>query len=66
MVPRYPTQYGLHTSIDLICPSGGDNDLGQPLHALTDGQVEAVLKNAGPSRGNLAVIGHPGLGVWSR
>ena len=66
MDPRYDPRLGIHTGIDLNHPAGGDSDLGQPLHAITDGRVEAVLKNVGPSWGNLVVIWHPGPGVWSR
>lgn len=63
---NYPPTLGLHTGVDLNHPDGGNADLGQPLHALTDGQVEAVLRNVGPSWGNIVVIWHPGPGVWSR
>lgn len=66
MDSRYPKEYGIHTGIDLNNPAGGDSDLGQPLHALTDGRVEAILRDIGPSWGNIVILWHPGPGVWSR
>ena len=66
MDPNYPRELGLHTGIDLNHPAGGNSDLGQSLHAITDGQVEAVIRDAGPGWGNIVVLWHPGPGVWSR
>ncbi|GIW32857.1 M23 family metallopeptidase [Meiothermus sp.] len=66
MDPNYPADWGIHTGVDLNHPDGGDSDLGQPIHAITDGRVEAVLKNIGPSWGNIVVLWHPGPGVWTR
>lgn len=66
--PDYPRKLGLHTGIDLNGPEGGDTDLGQPVHALTDGEV-VFAGPAGPndrSWGNLVVIWHPGPAVWTR
>jgi murein DD-endopeptidase MepM/ murein hydrolase activator NlpD len=65
MDPNYPADWGLHTGVDLNHPAGGNSDWGQPLHALSDGQVEAVLRNV-PPWGNLVLLWHPGPGVWSR
>ncbi|MFD3005123.1 M23 family metallopeptidase [Thermus tengchongensis] len=66
MDPNYPSEMGLHTGVDLNGPFGGDSDYGQPVHAITDGRVEAVLRNVPPMWGNIVVIWHPGPGIWAR
>ncbi|WP_051304037.1 M23 family metallopeptidase [Calidithermus chliarophilus] len=70
--PEYPTEYGLHTGVDLNGPVqprfGADSDLGQPVHAITDGEVVFAGPAGGndQSWGNLVVIWHPGPAVWTR
>lgn len=66
MDPDYPRAFGFHTGVDLNHPGGGNIDLGQPIHAITDGQVVAILRNIAPGWGNIVVIWHPGPGVWGR
>jgi murein DD-endopeptidase MepM/ murein hydrolase activator NlpD len=53
----------LHSGADFNALTGGDSDLGYPIHAIADGLCEF----AGRARawGNIIVIKHAGLGVWS-
>ncbi len=53
----------LHSGADFNALTSGDSDLGHPIHAIADG----VIEFAGRARawGNIIVIKHVGLGVWS-
>ncbi len=54
-----------HTGIDINGPYGGDTDLGQPIFAIAEGTV-IFAGRANGLWGNLVVIQHPKLGVWTR
>ena len=47
-----PTSYGFHEADDLNNNAGGNADLGQPLYAITNGQISSVhLHNTSPTFG---------------
>jgi murein DD-endopeptidase MepM/ murein hydrolase activator NlpD len=45
------TTYGRHEGIDLNLKTGGDSDLGQPLYALSNGQIVYYHYGSHPSSG---------------
>lgn len=53
-----------HTGVDWNF-GGGNDDLGQPVHAVTDGVVLLARRMAG-TWGNMIVLYHPGPDVWTR
>jgi len=47
------TDYGFHEADDLNLNGGGNNDLGQPIYAVTDGEITSVHSHTGsPTFGN--------------
>ena len=54
-----------HPGEDLNAGETGYADLGLNVHAMADGEV-VYSRNAGSGWGNLVVIWHEELGVWSR
>jgi hypothetical protein len=59
------TSYGYHEGEDINLKSGGDTDLGQPLLAITDGEVTSVhAHTTKPTFGNHIHIRHDG--PWGR
>lgn len=55
----------IHEAVDLNLKSGGDTDLGQPLFAISDGEITSVHNHAGiPTFGNHVHIQHDG--PWGR
>ena len=53
--------YGFHPAIDLNLITGGDSDLGQPLHAISDGKVTSVHSHTSkPTFGKHVHIEHNG------
>jgi murein DD-endopeptidase MepM/ murein hydrolase activator NlpD len=60
----YETATGdLHTGADVNARTGGDSDLGKPVHCITDGVV--VYAGWDSWIGGIAIVHHPGPGVWS-
>jgi len=55
------TSYGYHEGEDLNLKTGGDSDLGQPLHAISDGEVTSVHSHTGSNTfGKHVHIAHDG------
>lgn len=55
-----------HTGVDLNGPTGGDSDLGQPVHAVASGLVVFSGLGRGNTWGNLVVLWHEHAKVWTR
>ena len=59
------TSYGYHDGEDINLKTGGDTDLGQPLYAISDGEVTSVHSHTSkPTFGNHVHIAHDG--AWGR
>jgi murein DD-endopeptidase MepM/ murein hydrolase activator NlpD len=54
----------LHSGADFNAVTGGDSDLGHPIYAIADGVV--VFSGSANGWGNIILIHHEGLGVWSQ
>lgn len=61
---KVPDQGLFHSGLDLNW-GYGDQDLGRPVFAMGKGEV-VFAENTGKGWGNLVVIWHPGMLVWSR
>lgn len=55
----------LHSGVDLNSGIGGGDDLGVEIKPMYRGEV-VYSKASGEGWGNLTVIWHPDLGIWSR
>jgi murein DD-endopeptidase MepM/ murein hydrolase activator NlpD len=63
--PAYERITGsLHSGADFNALTGGDSDLGHPIYAIADGVV--VFSGSANGWGNIIVIFHERLGVWSQ
>lgn len=53
-----------HPGIDLNLRTGGDSDLGQPVYSVAEGTVTHAKYHR--VWGNVVVVYHPALGVWTQ
>jgi len=58
------TSYGYHEGDDYNLRSGGNTDLGQPIYAITDGEVSSLHDHATGFGRHLHIF-HPSFKVWS-